>query len=169
MLLGEKNSIIETVKDLYEKNGVALKERINQIKSQYSKVDIPEKERKILLLRTASTFVKAKGSKGTILGEMLLDMGCINVADSDRSLLENLSVEGVIRENPHHIFVVTMGSDTEKAMKTVENMIKDNPAWNTLDAIKENRLHVMDKRLFNLKPNEEWAKSYEILYEKLTK
>ena len=155
-------------KDLYEQNGTSIKVRIDAVKAQYAESDIPEKERKVLLLRAASSFVKAKGSEGTILGEMLADMGCINIADSDTTLLENLSVEAVIRENPHHVFVVTMGSDTAAARETLENMIKENPAWSTLDAIKNGRLHVMDKKLFNLKPNARWAESYEILYEKLT-
>ena len=135
----------------------------------YTGTDIPETERKILLLRAASGFVKAKGSSGTILGEMLADMGCINIADGDSSLLENLSVEAVIRENPYHIFAVTMGSDTEAAKRSLENLIRENPAWSTLDAVKNGRLYVMDKTLFNLKPNDRWAESYEILYEKLTK
>lgn len=156
-------------KDLYEINGVAVKAQIDEIKAQYSEADIPESERKILLLRAASSFVKAKGSNGTVLGEMLNDMGCINIADNDSSLLENLSIEAIVREEPHHIFVVTMGSDAEAAKKSLENMIKENSAWNTLGAVKNGRLHIMDKTLFNLKPNDRWAESYEMLYEKLTK
>lgn len=154
--------------DLYEKNGLAIKAEIEQIKKKYSDADIPVGERRILLLRAASSFVKAKGSSGTVLGEMLSDMGCVNIADSDGSLLENLSVEAVIREEPHHIFVVTMGSDTEAAERSLENLMKENPAWSTLEAVKSGRLHVMDKRLFNLKPNARWAESYKILYDRLT-
>lgn len=154
--------------DLYEKNGLAIKAEIEQIKKEYSDADIPVGERRILLLRAASSFVKAKGSSGTVLGEMLSDMGCVNIADSDGSLLENLSVEAVIREEPHHIFVVTMGSDTEAAERSLENLMKENPAWSTLEAVKSGRLHVMDKRLFNLKPNARWAESYKILYDRLT-
>ena len=150
-------------KDLYEQNGLAIKRQIDQIKASYQNAEIPAHERKVLLLRAASTFVKAKGSRGTILGEMLADMGCVNIADSDTSLLENLSVEAVIRENPHRIFVVTMGSNDEKAKKTLENMINENPAWRTLEAISADRLHVMDKTLFNLKPNARFAQAYEIL------
>jgi iron complex transport system substrate-binding protein len=100
---------------------------------------------------------------------MLADMGCINIADNDTGLLENLSVEAVLKEEPYHIFVVTMGSDTEKAKKTLENMIKENPAWSTLDAICEGRLHVMDKKLFNLKPNARFAEAYETLADILQK
>lgn len=155
-------------KDLYEQNGLAVKAQIDKIKAQYAEADIQDGERKILLLRAASSFVKAKGSSGTVLGEMLCDMGCINIADSNTSLLENLSVEAIIWEEPYHIFVVTMGSDTEAAKRSLENLMKENPALSTLDAVKNGRLHVMDKTLFNLKPNDRWAESYEILYEKLT-
>ena len=156
-------------KDLYEQNGLSLKAQIDEVKTRYAEADIPEEQRKILLLRAASGFVKAKGSTGTILGEMLSDMGCVNIADRSEGLLENLSVEAVIREQPCHIFVVTMGNNTEAAEKSLETMMKENPAWGTLEAVRDGRLHIMDKTLFNLKPNARWAESYEILYEKLTK
>jgi len=152
-------------KDLYETNGLEIEKQIEEIKDKFNKEEISEKEKTVLLLRTASSFVKAKGSKGTILGEMLDDMGCINIADNDETLLENLSVEAIIKEEPYHIFVVTMGSDTKAAMESLENLINENPAWNTLDAIKQDRMYVMDKKLFNLKPNANWANSYQELYE----
>ena len=152
-------------KDLYATNGLEIEKQIELIKDEFNKEEISEKEKTVLLLRTASSFVKAKGSEGTILGEMLDDMGCINIADNDETLLENLSVEAIIKEEPYHIFVVTMGSDTKAAMESLENLINENPAWNTLDAIKEDRMYVMDKKLFNLKPNANWANSYQELYE----
>jgi iron complex transport system substrate-binding protein len=62
-----------------------------------------------------------------------------------------------------------MGSDTGAAKLSLENLINGNPAWSTLDAVKEERIFIMDKTLFNLKPNDRWAESYEILYEKLKK
>ena len=156
-------------KDLYEKNGLALQKQIEAIKATYASSEIPEKERTVLLLRASGSSVKAKGSEGTVLGEMLKDMGCINIADSDSSLLENLNVESVIRQEPYHIFAVTMGNDTEAAKASLESMIKENPAWESLEAVRENRLHLMDKKLFNLKPNARWGEAYEKLFETLTK
>ena len=155
-------------KDLYEQNGLRVKEQIEEIKARYQNRNVPEEERKVLLLRASSVFVKAKGSTGTILGEMLADMGCTNIADSDTGLLDTLSVEAVIREEPYRIFVVTMGSDTEAAKASLENMMRENPAWGTLKAVRENRLLMMEKTLFNLKPNARWAEAYEKLYETLT-
>ena len=154
--------------DLYIQNGLEIDRKINDIKARYAQSNIPEEQRRVLLLRASSSSVKAKGSKGTVLGEMLLDIGCVNIADSDRTLLESLGTESVIKEEPYHIFVVTMGSDTEAARASLERMLNGDPAWSTLGAIMEGRLHVMDKTLFNLKPNERWGEAYEVLYEALT-
>ena len=150
-------------KDLFEKYGLNVKNEIDSIKAEFANADIPEDKRTVLLLRASAGFIKAKGSEGTILGEMLKDLGCINIADSDKSLLEDLSVESVIRNEPYHIFVVTMGDDTEKALSNLKRMMEENPAWGTLSAVKNDRLHVMEKKLFNIKPNAKWAPAYEKL------
>ena len=154
---------------LYEENGLAIQRQIEEIKAQFASEEHSEASRTVLLLRASSTSVKAKGSKGTILGEMLADMGCINIADSQVSLLENLSVEEVIKQNPNHIFVVAMGENPDAAQAAVNALMIENPAWGMLPAVVANRLHVMDKTLFNLKPNARWAEAYEVLYEILTK
>ena len=152
-------------KDLYECNGLAIQSQIKDIKQAIEERALPEEQRTVLLLRAHSSSVKAKGSKGTILGEMLADLGCINIADSDTSLLETLSVESIIRQEPYRIFVVTMGDDTEKAIDNLNQMMNENPAWGTLDAVAEGRLHLMERKLFNIKPNADWAESYEKLSE----
>ena len=149
--------------DLYQMNGLALQEKIQEIRRQFTQAGLSDKEKTVLVLRAASGFVKAKGSSGTILGEMLADLGCINIADSDTSLLENLSVESVIRQEPYHIFVVTMGSNPKKATENLEQMFRENPAWGTLDAVMNGRVHLMERTLFNIKPNARWAESYEQL------
>ena len=151
-------------RDLYEQNGLAQKERIDAVKARFAEV-VAQNERSILLLRTAASTLKAKGSSGTVLGEMLFDIGCANIADSDAGLLDQLSIEAIIKENPYHIFVVTMGSDTEAALASFYSMINENPAWQTLDAVKYGRVHIMDKALYNLKPNSRFAEAYEKLYE----
>ena len=152
-------------KDLYERNGLKLQSQIETIKLEMSEQPLTEEQKTVLLLRAHSGSVKAKGSEGTILGEMLADLGCINIADSDTSLLEALSVESIIRQEPYRIFVVTMGNDTQKAMDNFYQMMEENPAWGTLEAVAEGRVHIMDRKLFNIKPNADWAESYEKLSE----
>lgn len=155
-------------RDLYEKNGLEIKKTVDGIKELYANSDIPVEERRVLLLRASSTTVKAKGSEGTVLGEMLRDVGCINIADGDGGLLENLSIEAIMREEPYHIFATTMGSDTQKAVELLEEIINGSPAWSSLEAVRGGRVHVMDKKLFNLKPNARWGEAYERLYEILS-
>lgn len=152
-------------KDLYQKNGLDIQKQIEDIKSRFAAANLSEEKKTVMMLRTSATSVKAKGSEGTVLGEMLKDLGCVNIADSDKSLLENLSVERVIAGEPYRIFTVTMGDDTAAATDNLKRMMEENPAWGKLEAVKQNRLNVMDRRLFNLKPNANWAKAYETLTE----
>ncbi len=150
-------------KDLYKQNGTDIKEQIEGIINDVHSAGLSEEKKTVLLLRASSGFVKAKGSKGTVLGEMLKDLGCINIADSDTLLLEKLSIESIVQSEPYHIFVVTMGDDTAKAEKQLNELLSSNPLWKELRAVKEKRLHIMDRKMFNLKPNAKWAESYEEL------
>ncbi len=150
-------------KDLYKNNGLYVREHIEKTKKTFEEKEIPENEKSYLLLRASSGFVKAKGSDEYVLGGILMDLGYQNIADSDKSLLENLSIESIIKQNPHHIFIVQMGDDLDSAKKNVETMFSENPAWMSLSAVKDGRVHFMDKRLFSLKPNAKWGESYEIL------
>lgn len=152
-------------KDLYEKNGTEVKKQVTIVKEKIKNSTLSAQEQSVLLLRASSGSVKAKGSSGTILGEMLKDIGLKNIADSDTSLLESLSAESVIKQNPYRIFIVTMGDDTQAAEKNIDKLIKENPAWSTLEAVKNGRVHYMDKKLFNLKPNARWGLAYEKLSE----
>jgi iron complex transport system substrate-binding protein len=94
---------------------------------------------------------------------MLNSLGCVNIADSEESLLENLSLEIILESDPDFIFFVQRGDDTEGMMAYVENMMAENPAWQQLTAVKEGKLYFMDKNLYNLKPNHRWGEAYENL------
>ncbi|MDE5907151.1 MAG: ABC transporter substrate-binding protein [Lachnospiraceae bacterium] len=150
-------------RDLYEENGLKVQE---QIKKTRERIDgsVP----KVLFLRASSSSVKAKGSEGNVCGEMLSDLGCVNIADSDQTLLEDLSMEAIIAADPDYIFVTIQGNNQEAAMQNVEEMLLSNPAWSSLSAVKEGNYHLLDKRLYNLKPNAKWGEAYkglaDILY-----
>ena len=118
---------------------------------------------RVLYVRATGSSCKVKNSRGTVLGEMLASLGCVNIADSETGLLETLSMETILAEDPEHIFVVLQGSDTTKAEQTLEMSLLSNPAWNELTAVREGRYHVMDQRLYNVKPNARWGEAYEKL------
>ena len=50
-------------------------------------------------------------------------------------------------------------------IEEIENLIKEQPAWNSLNAVKEGRMIYLDKQLYNFKPNDRWAEAYEKLEE----
>ena len=109
--------------------------------------------------------VKPKGSSGTVLGEMLADLGCINIADQDQSLLEDLSMEAILAADPDKILIVLQGADPEPAKAQLEGEVLSNPAWQQLTAVREGRVYYMDKDLYHLKPNARWGEAYDHLVE----
>lgn len=117
----------------------------------------------VLCIRATGASCKVKGSEDNVLGEMLADLGCVNVADSDASMLENLSLEAILAADPDYIFAVLQGADSTAAQKTLETALLTNPAWSSLRAVQEGRFYTLDHKLFNLKPNARWGQAYEIL------
>ncbi len=143
--------------ELYEKNGAAIEAVVKGI-------ILRNKDREtqnVLVLRASSASIKVKNSDGTMLGGMLRDLGCINIADSNETLLEELSVEKIVLTQPDRIFVVQMGEDMEAIETGVDKLFKENPLWYELNAVKEGRVHFMEKRLYNMKPNVRFAEAYE--------
>ena len=118
---------------------------------------------KVLYIRATGSGCKVKNSQGSVLGEMLADLGCVNIADRQGSLLEQLSMELILKEDPDHIFVVMQGSDAEALQKVLDSTLLSDPAWESLTAVREGRVHILDQTLYNLKPNERWGEAYENL------
>ena len=149
-------------KDLFEQHGMEVQRQITVVKQQAEKRGTTPS---VLCMRASASMVTVKNSEDNVLGEMLKSLGCINIADSDSSLLENLSLEKILEEDPDFIFLVQRGDDTEGMKAYVETMMQENPAWQQLTAVKEGRLYFMDKNLYNLKPNHRWGEAYEKLEE----
>ena len=149
-------------KDLFEQHGMAVQRQINAVRE---KAENRGSTPKVLCMRASASMVTVKNSEDNVLGEMLKSLGCINIADADSSLLENLSLEKILEEDPDYIFIVQRGDDAEGMKAYVEAMMQENPAWQQLTAVQEGRLYFMDKNLYNLKPNHRWGEAYEKLEE----
>lgn len=117
----------------------------------------------VLYIRATGSSCKVKNSEGSVLGEMLAAMDCVNVADQDGSLLEQLSMEAILAADPDYIFVVLQSADPTDAQEILESTLLRNPAWATLTAVETGRYFIMDPSLYNLKPNERWGEAYEKL------
>ena len=152
--------------DLYEKNGTYVKNRVISILESVKACD---GKPKILFIRAGSTYrsVKAKNSDNNFVCKMLEDLNAYNIADNAPLLLDGISEEEIIREDPDFIFISLMG-DEEASYANVKSILSSD-AYKSLDAVKNGRCHYLPKNMFQYKPNEKWADAYlylaEILYE----
>ncbi len=150
-------------KDRYETYGTAVEQEIQGVIAQ-SKLRLQTGEApKVLFLRASASAVHVKNSEGVVLGDMLKNLGCINIADSDNTLLENLSMERILEADPDFIFVVQQGDNAEGTREYVRKFLEEHPAWAQLTAVKQNNVHFMEKSLFSLKPNHRWGQAYQIV------
>lgn len=152
--------------DLYEENGLAIQEQIEGVVAKSrERIEEAGEAPTVLSLRASSTFIRAKNSRNNVLGEMLAALGCVNIADSEESLLENLSIEQIILQDPDYIFFIQQGDNEQGTKANIESYIAENPAWSELTAVKEGRVYLLEKSLYALKPNDRWGEAYEKLEE----
>ena len=142
----------------YETYGTTVR---SQVENALSRADGSRPS--ILYIRATGSSCKVKNSEGSVLGEMLFNLDCENIADREDRLLEQLSIESILQNDPDYIFVVLQGSDSSDAQAVLETTLLQNPAWASLTAVQEGRYYVMDPNLYNLKPNERWGEAYEKL------
>jgi len=124
-------------------------------------------EPSVLYVRATGASCKVKNSRDSVLGEMLAEFGCRNIADSGDAVLEELSIEAILLADPDFIFIVVQGSDPTDARALLDKTLLSDPAWQGLTAVREGRCYEMDPRLYNLKPNARWGEAYEGLAELL--
>lgn len=148
-------------KDLYEINGIAVQSRIEAVleKSQQRLAHRPAPT--VLCLVASASSIRVKSSRDNVLGEMLASLGCINIADSEQSLLENLSLEYILQMDPDFIFIVQRGDDQKGMLEYFSGELESHPIWRQLTAVKEGRVVFVAKNLYNLKPNHRWGEAYE--------
>ena len=152
-------------KDRYEIYGTAVEKEIQSVVEQ-SKLRLQNQQApRVLFLRASASAVHVKNSEGVILGDMLKNLGCINIADSDATLLENLSIERILEADPDFIFVVQQGDNAAGTREYVRQFLQEHPAWAQLTAVKQDNVHFMEKQLFGLKPNHRWGQAYSVVEE----
>lgn len=147
--------------DLYQIHVSDVEEAISALMEKIPK----NTEKTVLLLRVYSTGMKAK-SDDNLAGQILKEFGLVNIADGNPSLLEDLSVEKIILEDPDYVVALAMG-EQEAADEFLRQNVENNPAWAGLTAVKNGAYFMLPKELFHYKPNERWAESYEYLAKRI--
>ena len=143
----------------YEQFGENVKSEIEKIISGGKRENNP----KILFVRSGSSYSSAKAKKAddNFAAKILEDFGCINIADKAEVLLDNLSAEVILKENPQYIFVSVMGDYDNSKAYMQELLAKKEYA--SLDAVKNGRVYFLPKELFQYKPCGRWAESYRYI------
>ena len=144
----------------FETYGTAVKERVDGAVARRAVYSFAPS---VLTLQVSGSSVKVKNSEDNVLGPMLKELGCVNIADRDGSLLEDLSLEAILQADPDYIFAVYHGTDEAAAQANLEETLLSNPAWASLSAVQGGRFHILERRMFSLKPNALWGEAYEKL------
>ncbi len=120
-------------------------------------------EKRILFIRCGSKYsaTKAKRASDHFACAMLEELGCVNIADSAPLLLDGISIEKVMEENPDYIFFSTMG-DEARAKEYMDGVLKE-PLWQALDAVEKGNYTYLPKESFQYKPNGRWDEAYGYL------
>lgn len=137
-------------KEKGEKLIVDMDNKIEAIKGK-----IPKKELRVLILHGTSQglSVQLESSIGGSVAKML---GFTNVAAGmkamdDRPDAAPYSIETVVEQNPDVIFITSMGKiDDIKA--SMEQTMKSNPAWQSIPAVRDNKIYYLSQELFLLSP-----------------
>src|SRR5699024_1259720 len=104
----------------YEQNGALVEQKITKIKELTAGEEGPTG----LLIRAFSTGAKAKGADNQT-GYIMEDLGVDNIVARYESLLEDLSIEEIITEDPDFIFITTMGAE-DASLAAMESFIMSN-------------------------------------------
>lgn len=120
-------------------------------------------QKRILFIRAGSKYsaTKAKTAENNFVCVMLKELGTYNIAENAPVLLDGLSQEEILMENPDYIFISTMGK--EEAARAYMDSVLQEEAWQHLDAVKEGRYAYLPKELFQFKPNKRWGEAYRYL------
>lgn len=148
-------------KEAYETYGVKVRERIDKILAAAQAQEGQPKD--ILFIRAGSQYsaTKAKRAPDNFVCIMLDELGARNVADRAEVLLDGLSLEEILLQDPDHIFLTTMGS--EQAAVSYIGELFTQEGWKELTAVKAESYTFLQKDLFHFKPNARWAEAYELL------
>ena len=148
----------------YDAYVTPLVQRIAVLKNEAKEKDSP----RTLFLRTGSSASSLKPKRGSdhFAARMLSELGAENLADTLPDGADTLSMEEILRYDPEVIFVATMGN-AQRAESFLRTYMEQDAAWQSLTAVKNERVVFLPKELFQYKPNQRYGDAYEFLWEEL--
>ncbi len=100
-------------------------------------------------------------------GVILKELGGVNLADPDNTQTASsveINMEDLFALDPDVIFLSEFG---DVSLDTLKELYGEDPVWNSLDAVKENKLFGLEKALFHNKANQKYDQAYRSMAERL--
>ncbi len=122
------------------------------------------KPKTIVIMHATAASVTVEGSHsiaGCVAG--LLDMDNVAAkALKGRSDKTPYSMESLVEQNPELIFITSMGKP-EEIQNRLRMDFQNNPAWNSLAAVRAGRVYVLPENLFLLNPGLKYPAAVEYM------
>ena len=139
-----------------------------KLDNEISKISekIPKDEKKIVILHASAKNVTVE-LDGTIAGSAAKLLGFKNVAAGSTPLSGDpdktpYSLEELVKNDPELIFITSMGTD-QAIENRLRSDVQSNPAWNSLKAVRENRIIFLPEQLFLINPGLQYPKAVEYM------
>ena len=157
--------------ELYGKTDKA-KEVINTyekgVKAVTDKAAAEKTPAKVAVLRATGKSVTAETPKSICASMVdMLKMNNVITAHKDLKLDSKTvpySLEQLSADDPDVIFIVTMGKQDE-INKSLDESMRNNPAWAHLKAVQENHVYFLEPNLFLMNPGVKTPEALEKLYQ----
>ena len=132
----------------------SLQKRIKNIQNSKNK-----KTPRVLALEWIEPFFTA----GHWIPEMIELAGGINLISKTGEHSRRMDIAEVINSNPDIIILMPCGFDTARTISEYNSILKNNRAWNSLNAVKNNQIFAVDANSFFSKPSIRTIEGLEIL------
>lgn len=130
------------------------------------KAKMPNESKRIAILHSTAQSVTVQ-LEGSIAGSVSNILGFTNVAAGTTPLEDNptaapYSLETLVQENPDIIFVTSMGK-METIKKSMMDNVENNPAWQSLPAVKAEKVYFLPQEMFLLSPGIHYPEAVETM------
>ena len=125
---------------------------------------LPKEKKRVVIMHATASSVTVEGSQ-TIAGCVSDILGFENVAAAalkGSSTKTPYSMESLVGQNPELIFITSMGK-AEEIENRLRKDFKNNPAWNSLPAVRQGKVYVLPENLFLLNPGLDYPEAVKYM------
>ena len=141
-----------------EKKSVEI---VNSLERRIQHIQNSEKKPmpKVLAIEWIEPFFTA----GHWIPQMIEFAGGINLISKSGEHSRRMDMDEVVNSEPDIIILMPCGFDTDRTVQEYESILHNNPAWNSLQSVKNNQIYAVDANSFFSKPSIRTIDGLEIL------